>query len=101
MAMETARGASEITTQGVLGRSPRRGTWRRAQTAVERLRCFVPQSGSTPEIQKLGQPAASEGAAQLEARKSGQLFTSLIAGRAPAERNGSEAKMVKQPFSSG
>ena len=100
MATETARSASVITGEHP-GLSAKRGRRRRSAADMERVRYFLPQSGSTAEKPELGQEAASEGEALVEALKSGQVFYSVIAWRAVPEMNGTEAKIVKRPFSSG
>lgn len=99
MMTETVRSPSAVTSPG--SSSAKRSRRRRAAAGVERIRYFLPQSGSTAEHPELGQEAASEGEALVEALKSGQVFFSVIVWRAVPEMNGAEARIVKQPFLSG
>jgi hypothetical protein len=78
-------------------RSPRRG--RPRANAGERVRYFIPKSGSSAEKPELGQEVASEGEALVEAFKSGQLFYALIAWKAVPKMDGNEARIVKQSAS--
>jgi hypothetical protein len=68
-------------------------------SAPERVRYFLPKSGSSGEKPELGQEVASEGEALVEAFKSGQLFYGLIVWRAVPRMDGNEAKIVKQSAS--
>ena len=99
MMTETVRSTSAVTSPGAP--SAKRSRRRRAAAGAGRIRYFLPQSGSTAERPELGQEAASEGEALVEALKSGQLFFSVIVWRAVPEMNGTEARIVKQPFLSG
>jgi len=99
--MDNTRAANPTATPGISAHSGKPGRRRRAAAGAERVRYFLPQSGSTPGRPELGQEAASEGEALVEALKSGQVFYSVIAWRAVPKMNGTEAKIVKQPFSSG
>jgi len=74
------------------GRKPR-------PAGVERVRYFLPKSGSTLEKPELGQEVASEGEALVQAFRSGQLFFTLIAWKAVPKMEGNEAKIVKQTSS--
>jgi hypothetical protein len=67
----------------------------------ERVRYFLPKSGSSPDKPELGQEVASEGEALVEAFKSGQLFYCVIAWKAVPKMEGNEAKIVKQSVSRG
>lgn len=101
MATEATRNSNMPGANGGPGRSAKKGRRRRVAAGTERVRYFLPQSGSSPERPELGQEAASESEVLVEALKSGQIFYSVTAWRAVPEMNGTEAKIVKQPFSSG
>ena len=101
MNTETARSANPIMAPGTSGVSAKPRRRRRTAAGAERIRYFLPKSGSAPEHPELGQEAAGEGEALVEALKSGQVFYSVIAWRAVPEMNGAEARIVKQPFLSG
>ena len=74
------------------------GKRRRAPAPSERVRYFLPTTGSSSEQPELGQEVASEGEALVEAFKAGQLFYTVVAWRAAPELSGSEAKIVKRPL---
>lgn len=65
---------------------------------VERVRYFFPKPGSSSDKPELGEEAASESAALVEAFKATQVFYTLIAWKAVPEMNGAEAKIVKRPL---
>jgi len=100
MATDTVKSTNPTTAEDAPGHSLKKGR-RRRTAGVAQLRYFLPQSGSTTERPELGQEAASEGEALVEARKSGQVFYSVMVWRAVLEMKGTEARIVKQPFSSG
>jgi len=91
--MDMERDGNEVAAEGA---PARRG--RRTAAGPERVRYFLPQAGSTTERPELGQEAASEGEALVEALRSGEVFYTLIAWRAVPEMTGREARIVKQPY---
>jgi hypothetical protein len=66
---------------------------------TEKVRYFLPKSGSSDENPELGQEMATEGEALIQAFKSGQMFYTVVAWRAVPEINGNEPKIVKQALS--
>jgi hypothetical protein len=100
MATEAVRNHNTPGANGSPGHSAKKGRRRRVTAGLARVRYFLPQSGSNPERPELAQEGASEREALVEALKPGQVFYRVIAWRAVPERNGTEAKIAKQPFSS-
>jgi len=78
----------------------RRGRRPRA-AGPERVRYFLPKSGSTMEKPELGQEIASEGESLVQAFRSGELFFTLIVWKAVPKMEDNEAKIVKQTSSRG
>ena len=102
MTIETSRSTgATITSPSAPGNPVKRSRRRRGSSAEERVRYFLPKAGSLSERPELGQEAASEGEALVEALKSGQVFYSVVAWRAVPQMNGTEARIVKQPFPGG
>lgn len=87
---------SSPRSSGDAAANSRRG--RRSPAAVERVRYFLPKPGSAAERPELGQEAASEAEALIEAFRSTQIFYTLVAWSALPELNGSEAKITKRPL---
>jgi len=76
--------------------TPRRR--RRGAAAGERVRYFLPKPGSSSQKPELGEEAASEAEALVEAFRGPQLFYTLVAWNSVPELNGSEAKISKRPL---
>ena len=100
MATEAVRNPNTPGANGGPGHPTKKGRRRRVAAGTERVRYFLPQSGSSPERPELGQEAVSESEVLVEALKSGQIFYSVTAWRAVPEMNGTEDRIVKQPYSS-
>jgi hypothetical protein len=72
---------------------------RRRRGATARAGALLsPKSGSSSEKPELGQEAASEAEALVEAFRGAQVFYTLVAWSAVPELNGSEAKITKRPL---
>jgi hypothetical protein len=71
---------------------------RRRGATAERVRYFLPKSGSSSEKPELGQEAASEAEALVEAFRGAQVFYTVVAWSAVPELKGSEAKISKRPL---
>lgn len=93
--METTSGSGARSSSDVPANPRRR---RRAAAAVERVRYFLPKTGSSEDKPELGQEAASEAEALVEAFRGAQVFYTLVAWRAIPELNGSEARISKRPL---
>ena len=93
--MEATSGSGTRSSGDATAGSRRR---RRSAAGVERVRYFLPKSGSSGEKPELGQEAASEAEALVEAFRSTQVFYTLVAWSAVPELNGSEAKITKRPL---
>ena len=93
--MEATSGSSPRSSTDASTNSRRR---RRSAAAGERVRYFLPKSGSSGEKPELGQEAAGEAEALVEAFRSTQVFYTLVAWSAVPELNGSEAKITKRPL---
>ncbi len=93
--MEVTSGSSPRPASEVSANARRR---RRASSAVERVRYFLPTPGSSAERPELGQEAASESEALVAAFRGTQVFYTLVAWSAIPELNGGEAKIVKRPL---
>lgn len=93
--MEATSGSSPRSSGDAPASSRRR---RRSAAAVERVRYFLPKTGSSSDKPELGQEAASEAEALVEAFRSTQVFYTLVAWSAVPELNGSEAKITKRPL---
>jgi hypothetical protein len=70
----------------------------RRTAPVLQARYFLPKPGSSSDQPELGQEAASESAALVEAFQATQVFYTLVAWKAVPEMNGSEAKIIKRPL---
>jgi hypothetical protein len=92
----TSGGASTGPGEAAKGRRPRR-------TGIEiDLRYFLPANDSSISAPKLGQEAASEGEALIQAFKSGQHFYTLAVWKAVPEVNGGGSPViVKQAVTKG
>lgn len=58
------------------------------------VRYFLPKPGSSPATPELGQEAASEGEALIQAFRSGQTFYTLSAWKAVPEVNGGGSPVI-------
>jgi hypothetical protein len=74
---------------------PRR---RRGGAAGERVRYFLPKAGSSSQKPELGEEAASEAEALVEAFRSTQVFYTLVAWSSVPELNGTDARITKRPL---
>jgi len=73
------------------GTSPRR---KRRSGDDAGVRYFLPKPGSSPATPELGQEAASEGEALIQAFRSGQTFYTLTAWKAVPEVNGGGSPVI-------
>ena len=94
METKTPEGAEGQTIAASVNRtSPLR---RRRNGDDPNLRYFLLKPGSSPVKPELGQEMATEGAALIEAFRTGQPFYTLAAWKAVPEVNGSNPVIVKQ-----
>jgi hypothetical protein len=82
---------SSSTPSGATSTSMRR---KRRNSDDAGVRYFLPKPGSSAATPELGQEAASEGEALIEAFRSGQTFYTLTAWKAVPEVNGGGSPVI-------
>ena len=88
--MDTKASSSSLPPALNTSKRPKR---RNGDDAAVR-RYFLPKPGSSPATPELGQEAASEGEALIQALRSGQSFYTLTAWKAVPEVNGGGSPMI-------